>query len=69
MASHVPIATYRVQLTKDFGFVQAAALVPYLKSFGISHSAMARWSLSAIQTRSGGCGSAVSRRLDPGGVS
>lgn len=33
----VPIATYRLQLTKDFGFDDAAALVPYLKALGISH--------------------------------
>lgn len=30
-------ATYRVQLTKDFGFAQAAAIAPYLKSLGITH--------------------------------
>lgn len=30
-------ATYRLQLTKDFGFEQAAAVVPYLKSLGITH--------------------------------
>lgn len=33
----VPHATYRVQLTKNFGFDQAAAIVPYLKALGISH--------------------------------
>ena len=33
----VPIATYRLQLTKEFGFAQAAGLVPYLKRLGISH--------------------------------
>src|SRR6185295_10999218 len=37
MVLHVPVATYRVQLTKDFGFDDAAALVPYLKALGISH--------------------------------
>jgi (1->4)-alpha-D-glucan 1-alpha-D-glucosylmutase len=37
MADRVPIATYRLQLTKDFGFAEAAALVPYLKALGISH--------------------------------
>jgi (1->4)-alpha-D-glucan 1-alpha-D-glucosylmutase len=37
MASYVPIATYRLQLTKEFDFAQAAALVPYLKQLGISH--------------------------------
>jgi (1->4)-alpha-D-glucan 1-alpha-D-glucosylmutase len=35
--SYVPIATYRLQLTKDFDFAKAAALVPYLKQLGISH--------------------------------
>ncbi|MFN3656596.1 MAG: malto-oligosyltrehalose synthase [Pseudolabrys sp.] len=33
----VPVATYRLQLTKDFGFDAAAANVPYLKRLGISH--------------------------------
>jgi (1->4)-alpha-D-glucan 1-alpha-D-glucosylmutase len=37
MAPAVPRATYRVQLTKDFDFEQAASLVPYLKELGISH--------------------------------
>ena len=37
MASPVPLATYRLQLTKDFGFDAAAALAPYLKSVGITH--------------------------------
>ena len=30
-------ATYRLQLTPDFGFAQAAALVPYLRDLGVSH--------------------------------
>jgi (1->4)-alpha-D-glucan 1-alpha-D-glucosylmutase len=33
----VPTATYRVQLTAKFGFRDAAALVPYLHTLGISH--------------------------------
>ena len=37
MVPAVPLATYRVQLTKDFGFEQAASLIPYLKELGISH--------------------------------
>jgi (1->4)-alpha-D-glucan 1-alpha-D-glucosylmutase len=37
MPRTIPIATYRVQLTPDFGFDQTAAIVPYLKSLGISH--------------------------------
>jgi (1->4)-alpha-D-glucan 1-alpha-D-glucosylmutase len=30
-------ATYRLQLTKDFGFTQAVAVAPYLKQLGITH--------------------------------
>lgn len=37
MASAMPLATYRLQLTKDFGFDDAAALAPYLAKLGISH--------------------------------
>jgi (1->4)-alpha-D-glucan 1-alpha-D-glucosylmutase len=37
MPPTVPVATYRLQLTAKFGFADAAALVPYLKSIGISH--------------------------------
>ena len=37
MTSEVPLATYRLQLTKDFGFDDAAVLVPYLKELGITH--------------------------------
>src|SRR5690606_16715757 len=37
MPSAVPLATYRVQLTKDFGFDDAARLAPYLAKLGISH--------------------------------
>jgi (1->4)-alpha-D-glucan 1-alpha-D-glucosylmutase len=37
MASSLPLATYRLQLTKDFGFDEAAAVVPYLKELGITH--------------------------------
>jgi len=37
MPPAVPLATYRLQLTKDFGFDQAAALAPYLKQLGITH--------------------------------
>jgi (1->4)-alpha-D-glucan 1-alpha-D-glucosylmutase len=31
------IATYRLQLTPDFGFAEARALVPYLRELGVSH--------------------------------
>jgi (1->4)-alpha-D-glucan 1-alpha-D-glucosylmutase len=33
----VPIATYRLQFTPQFGFDDACALIPYLKGLGISH--------------------------------
>ena len=32
----VPAATYRIQLTPQFGFRECAAIVPYLRSLGIS---------------------------------
>lgn len=35
-APRIPRATYRVQLTPDFGFSQARAIVPYLHRLGIS---------------------------------
>ena len=31
------IATYRLQLSPDFGFAQASACVPYLRRLGITH--------------------------------
>jgi (1->4)-alpha-D-glucan 1-alpha-D-glucosylmutase len=37
MPPQIPVATYRVQLTKDFDFDAAAKRVPYLKELGISH--------------------------------
>jgi (1->4)-alpha-D-glucan 1-alpha-D-glucosylmutase len=37
MPPPIPIATYRVQLTPQFGFDDAAAIVPYLKALGVSH--------------------------------
>jgi (1->4)-alpha-D-glucan 1-alpha-D-glucosylmutase len=33
----IPLATYRLQLTNEFGFDDAAALVPYLKDLGVTH--------------------------------
>jgi (1->4)-alpha-D-glucan 1-alpha-D-glucosylmutase len=32
-----PRATYRLQLTREFGFAAASSLVPYLRDLGISH--------------------------------
>jgi (1->4)-alpha-D-glucan 1-alpha-D-glucosylmutase len=37
MPPPIPIATYRLQLTADFGFEAAAGVVPYLKALGITH--------------------------------
>jgi (1->4)-alpha-D-glucan 1-alpha-D-glucosylmutase len=37
MPPAIPVATYRIQLTADFGFDAASAIVPYLKSLGITH--------------------------------
>lgn len=37
MPPAIPVATYRLQLTGAFGFDAAAAIVPYLKSLGITH--------------------------------
>src|SRR3954449_6277567 len=37
MPPAIPIATYRLQLTADFNFDAAAAVVPYLAALGITH--------------------------------
>ena len=37
MIPAIPHATYRLQLSKEFGFDAAARIVPYLKALGISH--------------------------------
>jgi maltooligosyltrehalose synthase len=37
MPPAIPIATYRLQLTANFGFDAAAVVVPYLKALGITH--------------------------------
>ncbi|TQF33082.1 malto-oligosyltrehalose synthase [Bradyrhizobium sp. UNPA324] len=37
MPPDIPLATYRLQLTADFDFDKAAAVVPYLKALGITH--------------------------------
>ena len=37
MPPAIPIATYRLQLSADFDFEQAAEIVPYLKALGITH--------------------------------
>jgi len=37
MPPPIPCATYRLQLAPSFGFEEAAAIVPYLKSLGITH--------------------------------
>jgi (1->4)-alpha-D-glucan 1-alpha-D-glucosylmutase len=35
--SHIPLATYRLQLNRDFTFTQATEIVPYLSALGVSH--------------------------------
>ena len=37
MPTAIPVATYRLQLTANFDFDAATAVVPYLKALGISH--------------------------------
>ncbi|MGY3651705.1 maltooligosyltrehalose synthase [Bradyrhizobium sp. LM4.3] len=37
MPPAIPLATYRLQLTADFDFDKATAVVPYLKALGITH--------------------------------
>jgi (1->4)-alpha-D-glucan 1-alpha-D-glucosylmutase len=37
MIGVTPRATYRVQLTPDFGFDQAASMAGYLVRLGVSH--------------------------------
>ena len=37
MPRAIPIATYRLQLSANFDFDAAAAVVPYLRALGISH--------------------------------
>ena len=37
MPPAIPRATYRLQLTADFGFDAAAAVAPYLKALGVTH--------------------------------
>src|SRR5262245_49932981 len=37
LVSELPLATYRIQFTKEFGFDAATALVPYLRDLGITH--------------------------------
>jgi (1->4)-alpha-D-glucan 1-alpha-D-glucosylmutase len=44
-----PRATYRLQLTASFGFAAAQALVPYLRSLGISHLYLS----PSVQARAG----------------
>jgi len=43
------IATYRLQLTPEFGFAEARAIVPYLRDLGISHLYLS----PVLQARSG----------------
>ena len=49
----VPVSTYRLQLTPDFGFIDAAAVVPYLSRLGISHVYCSPWLQAAPGSRHG----------------
>ncbi|MFA7620063.1 MAG: hypothetical protein WC012_13585, partial [Thiohalomonadaceae bacterium] len=33
----IPLATYRLQFSRQFTFDDAAALIPYLRELGVSH--------------------------------
>ena len=35
--THIPRATYRLQLNRDFTFAQASGVIPYLAELGVSH--------------------------------
>jgi len=41
--ARVPVSTYRLQLTPQFGFDAAAAAVPYLADLGVSHVYCSPW--------------------------
>jgi (1->4)-alpha-D-glucan 1-alpha-D-glucosylmutase len=53
MPPQIPRATYRLQLTPDFGFDAAAAVVPYLKALGISHLYASPFLMSRSGSRHG----------------
>ncbi len=48
-----PVSTYRLQLTPDFGFAEAAAVVPYLARLGISHVYCSPWLQAAPGSQHG----------------
>jgi (1->4)-alpha-D-glucan 1-alpha-D-glucosylmutase len=53
MPPPIPRATYRLQLTPDFGFDAAAAAVPYLKALGVSHLYASPFLMSRSGSRHG----------------
>src|SRR5262249_27411097 len=55
------IATYRLQLTPDFGFAAARELVPYLRELGVSHLYLSPV-LQARHGRPPGCAVAAAGR-------
>ena len=48
-----PVSTYRVQLTPQFGFYDAAAVVPYLAQLGVTHLYCSPWLESAKDSQHG----------------
>jgi len=53
MPPPIPRATYRLQLTPDFGFDAAAATVPFLRALGISHLYASPFLMSRSGSRHG----------------
>jgi (1->4)-alpha-D-glucan 1-alpha-D-glucosylmutase len=51
--AHIPLATYRLQLHKDFGFARAAELVPYLRDLGVSHIYASPFLMARPESRHG----------------
>ena len=49
----VPVSTYRLQLTPDFGFDDVAAVAPYLADLGVSHVYCSPWLQAAPGSRHG----------------
>ncbi len=48
-----PLSTYRVQLTPEFTLFDAAAIVPYLESLGVTHIYCSPWLESAPDSQHG----------------
>ena len=49
----IPTSTYRVQLTPEFGFAEAAGIVPYLSDLGVTHLYCSPWLQAAPGSQHG----------------